>query len=131
MKKIIIDENFEGLMKVGSWYKYEGDILVEKKVEIKINLQVTGSLEVSGSLEVGGRLEVGEIKSINGVKTKSIKIIHGFDYIIWVMDNHIRIGCQQHSKKCWSGYDNKEIFAMDGKRGLKFWNKNKEWLLRI
>lgn len=43
----------------------------------------------------------------------------------------IKIGCELHSKEEWKNFGDKEILAMDGKKALEFWDKNKGWLLRI
>ena len=48
-----------------------------------------------------------------------------------VADNHIKIGCELHSKEEWKSFDDKRILEMDGKTALKFWNENKQWILKI
>jgi len=52
-------------------------------------------------------------------------------YVVFVFDTHIKIGCELHSKEKWKNFGDKEILAMGGKKALKFWNENKEWLLRM
>ena len=133
MEKIIIDENYEGLVKRNNYYYIE-KIELNCNVEIKINLEVGDSLKVGGWLEVGdslkvrGWLEVGEFKKILNLKTKYCVLIH-LEYYIILLENHIKIGCKLYSKEQWGNFSDKEILEMDGKKGLNFWKKNKEWLL--
>ena len=135
--------NVGGGLNVGGWLGVEewanvgwslevGESLeVKGLLEIKRHLEVGEWLKVEGTLNVGGRLKIGEIKSINGVKTSTVKIIHSDIYVIWVFDNHIKIGCRLYKKEEWANFTNKEIVVMDGKRMLEFWNRNKEWILKM
>ena len=47
--------------------------------------------------------------------------ITGQDYNITITPNHIKIGCQYHSKTAWFKFRDSEIEKMDGQRALDFW----------
>jgi hypothetical protein len=37
-----------------------------------------------------------------GIRTKTLKIITGMKHIIWILDTHIKIGCQVKTKEAWA-----------------------------
>ena len=63
--------------------------------------------------------------------TKEPIQLHGLQYFILIMDEHMKIGCELHSFKEWSGFDNKEILKMDGKGALNFWSTHRSTLLAL
>ena len=135
--EIKINLKVAGVFKVAGYLNVKGSLEVAKWLEVrcwlnvKRHLEVGEWLKVEGTLDVGKWFEIGEIKYINGVKTSTVKIIHSDTYVIWVFDNHIKIGCQLYKKEEWANFTNKEIVVMDGKRMLEFWNRNKEWILKM
>ena len=57
------------------------------------------------------------------------KEILGLDYHVLIADNFMFIGCIERTIQEWQEITDREILAMDGKAGLKFWQKNKTQLL--
>jgi len=49
-------------------------------------------------------------------------------YSITYTSEHLQIGCKRYSIKDWWEFDDKKILEMDGKRALKFWRENKEFI---
>ena len=50
---------------------------------------------------------------------------------VWILDEHMQIGCELHSLKDWASFDDRQIAAMGGKDALKFWEANKDALLAL
>ena len=150
MDKIIVDENYAGLVKNGSYYKLEGNLTGEI-IEITIPLYVTGSIEAGtsikasawieagrwieasewievgkwvkagkwieagkwikagGSIKAGESIEAGESINLFGIKTEKLFLFHGtFLFHIWIMDTHMKIGCQLKTKEEWLKIYNSE-----------------------
>ena len=61
-----------------------------------------------------------------GVKTKTIKQISGLHYHVFILDNHIKIGCELYTVDEWRNFNDYEILKMDGKEALRFWRENKK-----
>jgi carbonic anhydrase/acetyltransferase-like protein (isoleucine patch superfamily) len=89
---------------------------------------VFGDAEVSNNGHVSGRSVVsgGEIKS-----PMDSRNITGDKYNITILPYLIQIGCQCHTKDAWWRFTDEEIFAMDGRDGLKWWRKWKPILMAI
>jgi hypothetical protein len=63
---------------------------------------------------------------------KEIKSLQLFDeYGIAYTKDRLQIGCKNHSFQEWWNFSDKEILAMDGKKALSFWKKNKEMIKNI
>ena len=78
---------------------------------------------------------VGEIKFKDkiiffGIESKSIYIICDKLWTIWILDTHIKIGCEFHSKIKWKNFTDHEISKMNY-QALEFWNKEKELILKL
>ena len=61
-----------------------------------------------------------------GVKTKTIKQISGLHYHVFILDNHIKIGCELYTVDEWRNFNDYEILKMDGKEALRFCRENKK-----
>ena len=48
-----------------------------------------------------------------------------------MLDNHIKIGSQFHSKNDWANFSERELLEMDDKDSVKWFLKNKNWLLNV
>ena len=55
--------------------------------------------------------------------------ILGLSYPVLVFDQHIKIGCEQHSIAEWAAFDNERIARMDGVRARRFWHRHKAAIL--
>ena len=145
---MIVDRNFAGLVDMGGLYKLDGDLITEESLDIKIPLFVTKSINADGwieagesikagkwiktgesikadwSINAGGSIKAGSV-SMYGIKSSKLFIIHGLHFTVWVLDTHIKIGCQLKSKKEWLKFsetateqdakslgDNGKMFAM-------------------
>jgi len=53
----------------------------------------------------------------------------GLYWGVLILDQHMKIGCQLHSLEDWENFTDRDVIKMDGKRALKFWEKNKKALL--
>ena len=61
----------------------------------------------------------------------SIVCINNLNYTIYLLDNHIQIGCECHSFEDWKNFTNKDIIAMDGKKALEWWCIWKESIIKM
>ena len=50
---------------------------------------------------------------------------------IFILDDHMQIGCELHTLADWRQFDNARIVAMDGRSALAFWRKYKDVLLAM
>ena len=126
METIVLNENYEGLIKRHGGFIYEGDLVIGCDLIIDIKLLVEGVIYAEGCIYAKGDISAGldiyaegriyakggiSAKSgiyakgdisILGIKTEFIALISGrFTFNILVMDNHIKIGCQLKTKKEW------------------------------
>ena len=88
------------------------------------NAEVSGDAWVSGDAKVSGNAKVYGNAEVSGDKIQrknDVCNITGQDYNITITPNHIKIGCQYHSKTAWFKFRDSEIEKMDGQRALDFW----------
>ena len=117
-------------------YKNEyGNYVFDDSVYFKIDIISYGYIRSDGDIISGGDIISdgdirGNVKKVFGIKTKHFVEIHHY-YVIQIIDTHIKIGCELHTRKEWEKFIDKEILAMDGKKGLKWWKENKKWVLGI
>ena len=52
-------------------------------------------------------------------------------YSVSLIDNKIKIGCEQHSVSKWLEFTNTEIIAMDGKEALIWWREYKPIIIPL
>jgi hypothetical protein len=75
--------------------------------------------------------DLGEIESLwsatgNQKEIKSLFISE--DYAITYTDKFLQIGCEKHLIGDWWEFDNKRIAEMDGRKALRFWKDNKDFI---
>jgi hypothetical protein len=103
--------------------KVFGNAYVYDRARIYGNALVSGDAGVCSSAKV-----VGE-----AIVTSTVLSIDFDTYDITVTDNHIKIGCQQHTKQQWWSFTDEEISTMDSDsaKALKWWKKWKPILMVI
>ena len=115
----------------------KGDIggYIEKEENLSENAWVSGSAMVYGDARVSGSACVYGDARVSGdawVEKRGDCInIADARYNITILTEHMQIGCQFHQKQEWWGYSDREIIALDGKDGLKWWKKWKTILQAI
>jgi hypothetical protein len=50
---------------------------------------------------------------------------------IFILDQHMQIGCELHTLAEWAAFDNERIASMDGVASRKFWKRHKDALLAL
>ena len=131
MGTIIIDQNYPGIKKHnhfiwGDCYLFDTDMYIDGDCEIKLDKQ----LIVEGDQIVKGHQRVEGYQRVMSVETSyCIRIAH-LTWAILILENHIKIGCEFHTKEDWAKFTDAEIDKMDS-RALDFWNKHKSWVLNI
>jgi hypothetical protein len=108
----------------------KGNIYSEGDIYSKGNIYSKGYISSEGYIFCADKINA-KFKKINGVNTKKYWCITSFKYHISIMDNHIKIGCELHTKTKWKKFTNKDIIAMDGKNALVWWKENKKWILSL
>ena len=63
---MIIDKNTPGVEKTGSGYQFNGDIITQDELNIKIPLIVTGNIDVDGNFDVDENVDVKGVIYVNG-----------------------------------------------------------------
>ena len=58
-------------------------------------------------------------------------VIAGLPYLVYILDQHMQIGCELHTLTEWGEFDDDRIARMDGVRARKFWDKFKVSLLAL
>ena len=57
--------------------------------------------------------------------------LSGLHWMVYILDEHMQIGCELHSLAEWAEFDDARIVAMDGRDALRFWRANKAALLAM
>ena len=93
-----------------------------------VHLRVLGNAKVCGHAQVKGDSHVlgDKIKSPSDCKN-----ILNEEYHITILPESLKIGCEYHTKEEWWNFTDKEILAMDGRAGLRWWRKWKPLLMAI
>ena len=91
---------------------------IEKEKNLTGDAWIYGNAKVYGDAKVYGNAEVygDEIQ-----KKGDVCNIMGQVYNITITTNHMKIGCQYHSKTAWFKFRDSEIEKMDGQQALDFW----------
>jgi hypothetical protein len=151
---MIINKDFPGLIDKIGYYEFMGDIVSEESIDFKISVFVSGKINSSRGIKAGGGIEAGDwiragggieagdwieagggIKAgggivFFGVKSLSLYLIVGKKWTIWVIDTHIKTGCEFHSKDKWKNFTDGQISEMyEG--ALEFWNKEKAFITSL
>jgi len=57
--------------------------------------------------------------------------IDGLLWPVWILDEHMQIGCELHRLDEWAGFDDRRIAEMGNSEAVKFWKANKDALLAL
>jgi len=87
---------------------------------------VSGDARVSGEAQVSGEAVVYGEAQVSG-EAQVISIPFLSEYKITVTDNHMKIGCQQHTIEQWRDFEDDEIAIMDD-GALEWWEKHKDFI---
>jgi len=55
----------------------------------------------------------------------------GLHWMVYILDDHMQIGCELHTLAEWAAFDDARIVAMGGKDALRFWRNHKAALLAL
>ena len=125
-----------------------GDASVYGNAEVYGNAKVYGDAKVYGNASVYGDASVygnakvyGDARVYGNAKVYGDKIEKENDlinitsnvgsYNITITPNHIKIGCQYHSKTAWFNFTDGEIVKMDGEKAVNWWKTWKPILQTI
>ena len=112
------EENLYG----DAWVSCDAKVYGDAKVSE--DALVSGDANVSGNAEVYGDTIEKENDLINITSNAG-------SYNITITPNHIKIGCQYHSKKAWFKFTDNEIVKMDGEKAVVWWKTWKPILQAI
>ena len=121
-----------GNAQVGGNARVCGDALVYGKARVYGKAQVCGKAQVYGKARVYGKAQVHDNAQVGGNarvcgKARVINITFLDHYQITITDNHILIGCEQHTISEWENFDDQTIFKMDS-GALEWWVKHKNFI---
>ena len=129
------DARVYGSARVSGSACVSGDAWVYGSACVYGDARVSGSAMVYGDARVSGSACVYGDARVSGdawVEKRGDCInIADARYNITILTEHMQIGCQFHQKQEWWGYSDREIIALDGKDGLKWWKKWKTILQAI
>ncbi len=57
--------------------------------------------------------------------------LSGLHWMVFILDQHMQIGCELHTIEEWASFDDARIVQMDGKEALRFWRSHKSALLAL
>ena len=69
-----------------------------------------------------------DLRGCAGNQSEIKSILISEVYSISYTSEYLQIGCKSRKIIDWWTFDNKEIAKMDGKKAVKFWNENKEFI---
>ena len=58
-------------------------------------------------------------------------LIRDLYYVVVILSDHMRIGCETHTIEEWTAFHDNEIVGMDGRNALRFWRDHKFDLLQL
>ena len=106
----------------------------EEYKSLKIGLAVRWAIANRASLD-GARLDGASLVGARYGKdvplTKQPVLICGLYYPVFILDHHMKIGCELHTLVAWSEFDDERITKMDGVHSRKFWRDHKDVLLSL
>lgn len=103
---------------------------IEKEENLSGDAWVYGNAQVSGDARVYGNAQVYGDKIEKENDLINITSNAG-SYNITITPNHIKIGCQYHSKTAWFKFTDNEIIKMDGEKAVVWWKAWKPILKSI
>ena len=110
--------------------KVSGDAWVYGNARVYGDAWVYGNAQVYGDAEVYGKAEVYGDKIEKENDLINITSNAG-SYNITITPNHIKIGCQYHSKTAWFKITENEIRKIDGQKAVDWWKTWKPILISI
>ena len=113
-----------------------GKAWVYGDAEVYGNAWVYGDAEVYGNAWVYGDARVSGDALVSGDKIEKENDLvnitsNSGSYNITITPNHIKIGCQYHSKTAWFRFNDNEIAKMDGDKAVIWWKTWKPILISI
>ena len=57
--------------------------------------------------------------------------LSGLYWMVYILDDHMQIGCELHTLAEWSAFDDARIVEMGGKNALRFWRNHNASLLAL
>jgi hypothetical protein len=84
------------------WIKAGGRIEADEWIQADEWINADGRIEADESIKAGGRINAGKWIEMYGIRTKTLKIITGMVHVIWILDTHIKIGCEMKPKEAWT-----------------------------
>ena len=113
-----------------------GKAWVYGDAEVYGNARVYGDAEVYGNANVYGDARVSGDALVSGDKIEKENDLvnitsNSSSYNITITQNHIKIGCQYHSKTAWFNFTDNEIAKMDGDKAVIWWKTWKPILISI
>ena len=85
---------------------------------------------LSGAYLIGANLSGAKWNGII-INRAPLQITIPNQWPIFILDDHMQIGCELHTLADWRQFDNARIVAMDGRSALAFWRKYKDVLLAM
>ena len=109
---------------------------IEKEDNLSGDAWVSGDARVYGDALVCGNALIYGNAGVYGDKIENendlINITsNSGSYNITITPNHIKIGCQYHSKTAWFNFTDNEIAKMDGDKAVIWWKTWKPILISI
>jgi hypothetical protein len=108
-----------------------GNAQVYGDAQVSGNARVFGNAQVYGNAWVFGNAWVSGDARVSGDAWVSPVCLSGLEWHVTICDSIMTIGCQTHHLKDWECFTDTQIIAMDGKNALRFWRKNKDFLLSV
>jgi hypothetical protein len=81
-----------------------------------------------GANLLGANLRCASLWDTVGNRQQVISLFLFDEYSVVYTKEFLQIGCKRHEIKKWMEFDDRAILEMDGKKALKFWNENKEFI---
>ena len=92
-----------------------------------------GGADLGGANLGGANLGGADLRGAKWTKDVIINLapifIGNLAWDVWILDDHMQIGCKFHSLKDWASFDDRRIAQMGNSAAVKFWRANKDWLL--
>ena len=107
--------------------RHTGDILFDTEEK---NFKITLETAVKQDIDLRSADLSGATYGKNIPLTKTPLQILGLHWIIFIFNEHMKIGCELHSITAWQSFDDNQINKMDS-HALKFWHKNRENILAL
>jgi uncharacterized protein YjbI with pentapeptide repeats len=57
--------------------------------------------------------------------------ISGLHWMVFILDQHMQIGCELHTLDDWRSFDDARIAQMDGRHALRFWRAHNAALIAL